>query len=275
MPDIQRIPFHEDELLAIVDDRTGKEYVLPKPMADIFGLTWHGQLAKLRKSKLFSKGIQKMCIPSPGGEQEAVLLERHLVPAWLFSLDINRLSPLLQDKLLRYQEECAAVLDAYFSKGIALNPRTSDVSAPWDMLIQMAEAGKQQAQQIAAIAAEQRAQTLATIAAQRQALEALSQSARADAKADRLLHEQSWITIHQYVTQHDLERQMPMSLQKAYATYLIGYCAKQGYRIYTLPVAYQPWETENTYYIGAIHATLEVWLTRREAQIALVPKAKP
>jgi hypothetical protein len=113
---LQQIPFHDDTLYAVVDERTGKEYVVPKPMVDIFGLLWHGQLVKLKKNKLFSKGIQTICLPSAGGMQETVVLERRLVHAWLLSIDVNRVAPEYQDKLLRYQEECADVLDAHFSK---------------------------------------------------------------------------------------------------------------------------------------------------------------
>jgi hypothetical protein len=113
---LQQIPFHDDTLYAVVDERTGKEYVIPKPMVEMFGLSWQGQLAKLKKNKLFSKGINICYIPSAGGIQETVVLERRLVHAWLLSIDANRVAEAYRDKLLRYQEECADVLDAHFSK---------------------------------------------------------------------------------------------------------------------------------------------------------------
>jgi hypothetical protein len=97
---------------------------------------------------------------------------------------------------------------------------------------------------------------------------------KAHAKVDQLIHDQSWMTIHQYVVQHNLQRQMPDSLQKAYGTYLVGYCAEKGYRVYPQPVAYTLWKQENTYYIGAIQQTLPLWLARHEAQpgLRIVPK---
>lgn len=101
------------------------------------------------------------------------------------------------------------------------------------------------------------------------AIEARVEAAQANTKVEQMLHEQAWMTIHQYVIQHDLERQMPESLQRAYATHLIGYCTQNGYRIYPQPVAYQRWEDENAYYVGALKATLEPWLTRRYAQTDL------
>jgi hypothetical protein len=113
---LQQIPFHDDTLYAVVDERTGKEYVVPKPMAEMFGLSWQGQLKKLKRNQIFSRSINFMAIPSAQGMQETVLLERRLVHAWLFSIDVNRVAPEYREKLLRYQEECAEVLDAHFSK---------------------------------------------------------------------------------------------------------------------------------------------------------------
>ena len=119
---------------------------------------------------------------------------------------------------------------------------------------------------LAASAAESR---LIAEAAQIEAQQAKTVASQADAKVEQLLHEQSWMTIHQYVTQHHLEHQIPESLQKLYATHLIGYCMEQGYRVYPQPVAYQRWEHENAYYVGAINATLQDWLFRRHAQVPL------
>ena len=78
MPDIQRIPFHDDELYAMVDERTGKEYVLPKRFCEIFRLNWTGQHAKLTKNPLFSKRVQKISMQLPGDTQtrDVLLLER-------------------------------------------------------------------------------------------------------------------------------------------------------------------------------------------------------
>lgn len=145
-----------------------------------------------------------------------------------------------------------------------------------DVLVQMAEAYRHQERRLLEVEAAHQdyqrqllQQQADIIASQRQALDALTASAQANAKADQLAQEQAWMTIHQYVMHHTLEHQMPESLQKSYATYLVGYCVQQGYRIYPQPVAYQRWDNENAYWIGAIKATLEPWLTRRYAQTTL------
>jgi hypothetical protein len=125
---------------------------------------------------------------------------------------------------------------------------------------------------LAASAAETR---LIAEAAKSESAHAKQRADQAEAKVEQLLHEQSWMTIHQYVIQNKLAHQMPEALQRAYATYLVGYCTQHGYRIYPQPVAYQRWEHENTYYVGAIRDTLEDWLTRRYAQTDLRIIHKP
>jgi hypothetical protein len=269
MANIQPIPFYDDTLYAIVDERTGKEYVLPKPMVDIFGLRWHGQLAKLSKNKLFSKGIQKICIPTSSGEQETILLERRLVHAWLLSIDVNRVRPESQEKLLRYQEECAQVLDNYFHE------KTMPVTRG-DLLVQMAEAYRAQERRLLAVEGAQQAQQReiiagqsATIEAQRQAIEALQQATQADAKSEMALANQQWLTIREYVYLNTLQRQMAASACKAYGTYLTGYCLENGIPVRDQGVADRQWGTEHAYHIEAIADTLPGWLARRESQTAL------
>jgi phage anti-repressor protein len=109
----------------------------------------------------------------------------------------------------------------------------------------------------------------AAAAAKQAARDAEERAARAENKADLLTQGQAWVTIHQFVVQHQLERQMPQSLQQEYARYLIGYCAQNNLRVYPQPVAYQRWQDENAYYIEAIRTTLPGWLNRRHGQQTL------
>ena len=267
-PIIQHIPFHEDELYAIVDERTGKEYVLPKPMADMFGLAWNGQLAKFRKSQLFSKGMQKMCIPSPGGEQEAILLERRFVHAWLLSIDAKRLPVALQEKLLRYQEECADVLDAYFTKGVAVNPRGTEVTGPWDTLAQMVESGRRQALEIHALKEEQDRQKDGLIASQQKAIEALQQASLANNKADIALEEVHRTTVEVFILGNKLLPQFPMSEWGRIGAWLGNWCSMYNMEVLPVPVVGKPWGTENSYPLPAFAAWLRME-QRKPHQVSL------
>lgn len=272
MADIQRIPFQDDELYAIVDERTGKEYVLPKPMVELFGLDWSGQLRKLNRSQLFNKGMEKMSIPSAGGEQSAVLLERRLVHAWLLSIDISRVSEERQGKLLRYQEECAKVLDEYFTHGAAMRHATKG-----DLLVQMAEAYRAQERRLMDVETTQRLQRQQLLEHQAALIAQLQLSQAANAKIDLALASQQWLTIREYRHAYSLQRQLPDASCKAYGTYLTRYCLEQRIPVRDQGIADRQWGKEHAYHAETIAATLPGWLAREQGQVALaiVPKGSP
>jgi prophage antirepressor-like protein len=111
-------------------------------------------------------------------------------------------------------------------------------------------------------------------AEQQAALIALqSQTIQTQALTLRLLESQQWITIRAYVAVHDLDRQMPVSVQRAYATWLGKYCLELGMPMYKAMTADVAWPEEKTYHAGTLQGTLAGWLARREAQpaLAIVP----
>lgn len=136
-----------------------------------------------------------------------------------------------------------------------------DAANPWDMLIQMAEAGKKQAEQICALETQQKAQMIETIKAQELALMAL--------------RSQQWIALRQYVSMHKLESQLPESAQSEYGKWLVRYCAEKGFPVYGIAPADRKWDKENTYPVQAIADTLEGWLMRRHGQSPLTLVQKP
>lgn len=264
---LQRIPFHEDELLAIVDERTGKEYVLPKPMADIFGLQWPAQFTKLTRSKLFAKGVIKSVIPSAGGPQEAVLLERRLVHAWLFSIDVNRVAEPYQKKLLRYQEECAKVLDEYFTQK-SVHPVVKNPSNQLmiDAVIRIDALEQAQLAQREALIAHQ----AMMIESQAKSIEALQLAAHAESKADTAMAQQQWLTIREYVYLHQIKpREFPETDWPHFGRYLTGYCQEHAIPVRTQGVGDRHYGAEHAYHVEVMAKLLLPWLHRRASQTAL------
>lgn len=105
----------------------GKKLVAMKPIVEHFGLDWSGQLAKL-KGKSWA-GMEKFAMPSAGGTQEVVGIDRRTLTMWLATLDENRVRTDKRDELRAYQSEAADALDAYFHKGGAINPRATEHQA--------------------------------------------------------------------------------------------------------------------------------------------------
>lgn len=122
--DIQRLDFYQDQISTCKDEDTGHAYCLPRELSERLGVSWGGQSQKL-KGKLYQRHTRCLDIQTPGGKQEMVLLDVEMLPAWLLSISAEKVKPAIQEKLLRYQEECAQALRDYWTKGFAHNPRST------------------------------------------------------------------------------------------------------------------------------------------------------
>ena len=107
------VPFHGDSLYLV--EHQGDPYVPMKPVVEGMGLVWAAQFVKL-KSK-FSKGISEIEIPSAGGNQVMTCLPLRKLPAWLYSVQPGKVSPVIREKVVAYQEECDEVLWQYWTNG--------------------------------------------------------------------------------------------------------------------------------------------------------------
>jgi len=163
--------------------------------------------------------------------------------------------PMRDEKAWDVQER---MVDEYF----VLRQAPQMSASPWDALSQLVETGRQQELKIKALEANQREQMATTIIA-------LQSSNEAKDLALQVMKNQAWVSIRQFVVMEHLERQMPEALQKEYARFLGQYCREHKYPIYDLPVAFQHWDNEHTYWGQAIRDTLPGWLMRRQGQASL------
>ena len=117
------VPFHNAELYIV--EYEGQPYTPMKPIVDGMGLDWKSQFVKLKQR--FIKGMVEITIPTKGGLQTMLCLMLRKLPAWLYSVNANKVKPELRDTVIKYQEECDDVLWDYWTKGKVVNPRTSKV----------------------------------------------------------------------------------------------------------------------------------------------------
>lgn len=141
--------------------------------------------------------------------------------------------------------------------------------APWDMLIKMAEQGKEQARRILLIETEQATQRDTLIAVQAQTITTLERANHALATLQAVQDDQAWVTIHQYLVQGDLQDKLSALEQQAFGRYLTQRCVEKGLRVYPVPVAGQRWPQESTYCRSVLAEVLPQWLAQRYAQPAL------
>lgn len=117
------VPFHNAELYLIEFD--GQPYVPMRSIVQGMGLDWKSQFVKLKQR--FATCVVEITMQMFGDDQarsHTCLLLRKL-PAWLYSIHANKVKPELRDTVIKYQEECDDVLWDYWTKGQAVNPRTT------------------------------------------------------------------------------------------------------------------------------------------------------
>lgn len=113
------VPFHGNSLLVV--EHQGEAYTPMRPIIDGMGLTYQGQVDKLKSR--FAKGVREIMIPTKGGDQTMLCLALRKLNGWLSSIQPNKVKPEIRDRVIQYQEECDDVLYEYWTKGEVVNPR--------------------------------------------------------------------------------------------------------------------------------------------------------
>lgn len=86
-----------------------------KPIVENMGLNWPSQSVKLNACKA-RWGVAIIAIPSTSGEQNTLCMPVRKLPAYLASINPNKVLPELREKIIRYQNECDDVLWNYWTK---------------------------------------------------------------------------------------------------------------------------------------------------------------
>jgi hypothetical protein len=108
------VKFHDTDIYAF---RVGDLVLIAlKPIVQGMGLSWHGQLERVKRDPLLREGIRIMRIPSKrGGLQKSVCLPLDLVHGWFFRIESDRIKKeAVREKVLVFQRECYDVLAAHF-----------------------------------------------------------------------------------------------------------------------------------------------------------------
>ena len=121
MNEVVRVPFHGDEILCIEID--GKPNVVLKPALESIGVDYWTQVEKLRTRSW--AGTSQSPVPTSGGVQEMVTCDVRTFLMLLATIDERRVGKDVKPKLIAYQAEVADAIEAYWTKGGAINPRAT------------------------------------------------------------------------------------------------------------------------------------------------------
>lgn len=137
-----------DDLMAM--QANGNQWAALKPMCDSLGIDTWSQQRRLNGRSWATTAVMTV-VAADGKQREMVMIDRASIPMWLATIDERRVAAEARPKLIAYQREAAAALDAYF------NQRAVDVPPvnQFDVLraaIDQIEAAQREAAEAKAIA---------------------------------------------------------------------------------------------------------------------------
>lgn len=122
MSDVVRIPFHGEEVLCVEED--GKPHIVLKPALESLGLDYWAQVRKLRE-RSWATTASKAVVAGDGKVRDMATCDVRTFLMLLATVDERRVGKDVAPKLIAYQAEVADAIEAYWTKGGAINPRAT------------------------------------------------------------------------------------------------------------------------------------------------------
>lgn len=115
------IPFYEDNLIVQLGE-DGNIYVALRPIVEVLGLNWSGQLQRIKRDAVLGKHLKTLSVVVTHTEGrdaqygQVVCLPKQYISGFLFGISAGRIKdPKLQAKVIQFQEEAHLFLDAAFT----------------------------------------------------------------------------------------------------------------------------------------------------------------
>jgi hypothetical protein len=91
-----------DEVLAVRAE-DGAIYLPLRPICVSLGLSYQPQRRRIQRDPALEEGMREMRLQTGGGRQATACMALNLVPYWLSTVEVSRVRPELQDKLMVYR----------------------------------------------------------------------------------------------------------------------------------------------------------------------------
>ena len=126
MCELSPVSFHGDTIFCI--DYQNQPFTPMRPIVENLGIDWSGQAAKFRANKT-RWGVEMISTPTESGKQEMLCLPVRKLPAYLASINPNKVREELRPKIELYQAESDDALWNYWMNGKA-ERKASQADAP-------------------------------------------------------------------------------------------------------------------------------------------------
>lgn len=112
-----KVPFLGNELIIVSND--GEPYVVMRSIVDSMGLDWKSQYNKIFQRFRSCVVEITMQLPYDVQRRKVVCMKLKKLPAWLYTIQPNKVKPEIRERIIRFQEECDEVLWQYWTTGVA------------------------------------------------------------------------------------------------------------------------------------------------------------
>jgi hypothetical protein len=120
--EVVHIPFHGDDVLCVDED--GRPSLILKSALESIGVDYWSQVEKLR-GRSWARTGQRLVRQSDGRPREVITVDVRTFLMLLATIDERRVGKDVKPKLIAYQAEVADAIEAYWTKGGAINPRAN------------------------------------------------------------------------------------------------------------------------------------------------------
>lgn len=160
MNEIIRVPFHGTEIITTADGK----YVALRQVCEALGLDYSAQYRRIKRQPWACIAMMATQLPGDTQTRETCFIDRQTFSMWLATIDTSRVkNTTTRELVIAYQREAAQAIDAYFNRGVAINPR-----ADLDHVLEQVRVEKER--RLAEIELEERRQQAAITAEKYRAL---------------------------------------------------------------------------------------------------------
>lgn len=121
--DLRHVVIEGDDILAARID-AGDIYLPLRSMCDALGVSYQGQVARIRRDEVLAEGLHSLRVETGGGAQNVQALHLECVPLWLAGLEPSRVREEIRPRLRVYKRWVRQKVWDAFATELGL-PRTS------------------------------------------------------------------------------------------------------------------------------------------------------
>lgn len=120
---VAEIPFHGTHVQSVEID--GTPHVVFRPVVESVGMDYKSQHRRL-SGKSWATMVKMTTVGADGKNREMTAIDLRTLTMWLATIDENRVSEEARPLVVAYQSEIADVIEDYWTKGGAINPRANE-----------------------------------------------------------------------------------------------------------------------------------------------------